>query len=231
MKNYETKKLKNWSLTDVEDYFNDLKNEDSTLRVMTSEEITDTQDLNLQLFIADWYFKKTKREDNLIEDILKTIKFKSKCNDFLINIYFPFGEDDFCMPLKFQAISRDGIIQIGMGPFHDAILKGFNKYLTNDENSNAMIVIKGFNKEKIITYQENDKIYNLYEKEMYHFSIENGILLGIDKVTSSKIQEYDLVTNKYLGTEVGVKYINTTDLVAEMEVDNLMNQIGMQLLN
>lgn len=231
MKNYETKQLKNWSLNDVEDYFKDLSDEKSELRVMTSEDITDNQDLMLQLFIANWYFKKTKRDDNLIEDLLKTIKFNSKCNDFLINIYFPLGEDDFCMPMKFQAIVRDGIIQIGMGPFHDAILKGFNKYLTNDENANAMIVIKGFNKEKIITYKENDKVYNLYEKEMYHFSIENGNLVGINEETSSKIQEYDLVTNKYLGTEVGVRYIDTSSLVAEMEVDNLMHQVGMQLLN
>lgn len=231
MKNYETKQLKSWSLEDVEEYFKDIIKEQSDLRVMTSEDLTDNQDMSLQLFIANWYFQKTKREDNLIEDLLKTIKFKSECNDFLISIYFPFGEEDFCMPMKFQAISRHGVIQIGMGPFHDAIIKGFNKYLTNDDNANAMIVMKGFNKEKIITYEENDKIYNLYEKELYHFSIENGNLFGINEESSIKIQEYDLITNKYLGKEVGVKYIDTTDLVAEMEVDNLMNQIGVKHLS
>lgn len=234
MNNYQNKGIKSWTTTDTENYFKDLleNNNKESLRVITSKELTDEEDLELQSLIATWYFKENlKRSDNLIEDLLKTIKFHTDCKDFLLQIYIPVGKDEMCFGLKFEAIERKGIIQIGVGSFQECILKGLNNYLTNNPKAKAMLIVKGFDTNKLISYNENNYIVDAYKKDVFHFVIENEIIYGVDIENAAKIQEYDFTTQKYIGKEIGLNYIDTHAIIAEFEVDKLMHEVGIYLLN
>lgn len=234
MNNYQQKPIKSWTVKDTEDYFKDIlnKNIKEKLRVITSQDLTDEEDLNLQAVIGQWYQKENlKRKDTMIEDLLKIVNTHTECNDFLLQVYIPIGEDEMCFGLKFDAIARDGIIQIGVGAFQEYILKGLNNYLTNNENAKSMIIIKGFNTNKIIDYKVEEKTIQFYETEAFHFIVENEMLYGVNLEIAARIQEYDFTNNQYLGKEVGAKYIDTHSIVAEMEVDNLMHEVGIQMLN
>lgn len=231
---YKNKPIKSWTTKDTEDYFHDILNDDEKekLRVITSKELSDEEDLNLQSLVAKWYFEKNlKRKDNFLEDLLKTAKLHTKCNDFLLQVYVSVGNDEICLGLKFEAIVRSGIIQIGIGPFQECMLKGLNNYLINNEKAKAMIIMKGFNTNKIISHQEGNDIIKSYEEEIFHFIVENGELYGVDKDSAARIQEYDFTTQEYIGKKAGTTYVDTNNLVAELEVDNLMYEIGMHSLN
>lgn len=231
---YQNKKLPSWTIKDTEDYFKDIlkANDDDNLRVMTSKDLTDEEDLQLQRLIANWYFKvDLRRTDNFIESLLKNIKEHTKYNDFLIQVYVPVGHEDVCFGLKFESIIRDGIIQIGTGAFQDCVLKGVNHYLVNEEKARSMIIVKAFDPKKPTVHKEKDKVTTIYEKDVFHFIVESGVLYGVDIESSAKIQEYDFTTQEYLGKEVGTNYIDTNFLVAELEVDNLMYEVGIHLLN
>lgn len=234
MNNYQNKEIKSWTTTDTEDYFKDLlkNNKQNILRVMTSKELTDAEDLELQSLIASWYFKENlKRSDNFIEDLLKTIKFHTDCKDFILQLYVPLGKEEMCFGLNFEAIERQGIIQIGVGSFQECLLKGLNNYLINNPKAKSMLIIKGFDKNKVISYNESNYIVDTYKKEVFHFVIENEIIYGVDIYSAAKIQEYDLITQKYLGKEIGLNYIDTHEIIAEFEVDKLMQEVGIYLLN
>lgn len=234
LKNYQNKKLQSWTIKDTEDYFQDIlnNNEGDSLRVMTSKDLTDEEDFQLQSLIANWYFQPNlKRTDNFLEDVLKNVKLHTKYNDFFIQVYVPVGQEDVCFGLKFEAIIREGIIQIGVGSFHECMLKGLNHYLVNEEKARSMIIIKAFDPNKPTAYKEKDKVVTIYEKDVFHFIIESGVLYGVDIDSAARIQEHDFTTQEYLGKEQGITYVDTNLLVAELEVDNLMYEVGIHLLN
>lgn len=231
---YQNKKLQSWTIKDTENYFQDIlnNNESNELRVMTSKDLTDEEDLQLQRLIANWYFQKDlDRHDNFIEGLLKTIKLHTQYNDFLIQVYVPVGNEDVCFGLKFESIIREGIIQIGVGSFHDCVLRGVNNYLTNESKARSMIIVKAFDPKKPTVSKTKDKVTTIYEKDIFHFIIESGILYGVDTESAARIQEHDFTIEEYLGKEEGSTYIDTNLLVAELEVDNLMYEVGIHLLN
>lgn len=234
LNNYQNKGIKSWTVKDTEDYFHDILNEEEQekLRVITSKDLSDEEDLNLQCLVAQWYLKKdVRRKDNFIEDLLKTVTLHTKCNDFLIQVYIPVGNDEICFGLKFEGIIRSGIIQIGAGSFQECMLKGLNQYLTNNDKAKAMVIIKGFDTTKTVTYKVGDETVKEIEEEIFHFIIENAVLYGVDIESSARIQEYDFTTQEHIGKRVGTIYKDTNNLVAELEVDNLMYEIGMHSLN
>lgn len=234
MNDYQNKGIKSWTVKDTENYFKDILNDDKEekLRVITSQDLNDEEDLALQSIIAQWYYKENlKRKDNFIEDLLKTIKFHTQCNDFLLQIYIPIGTDEMCFGLKFEAIERGGIIQVGVGSFQECVLKGLNNYLINNPKAKSMIIIKGFDTKKVVNYKEGNEMIKSYEKDFFHFVIENEILYGVDIEAAARIQEHDSMTQTYLGKEIGTTYIDTNNIVAEFEVDKLMHEVGIYLLN
>lgn len=234
MNDYQNKKITSWTVQDTENYFEDILNteEKEIIRVITSKDLNDEEDLALQSTIAQWYFQKDlKRTDNFLEDLLKKLKENTQYNDFLIQTYIPIGTDEMCFGLKFEAIERSGIIQVGVGSFQECILKGVNNYLTNNPTARSMIIIKAFDTKKEVYYQEGETKVKSYEKDVFHFVVENETLYGVDVEASKRIQEHDTVTQMYIGKEVGTTYIDTTNIVAEFEVDKFMQEIGIYLHN
>lgn len=234
MNNYENKGIKSWTVKDTEEYFKNILNDDQQdkLRVITSEELDDQEDLDLQAIVATWYFKQDlKRTDEFLEELLKKVKKHTVCNDFLVHIYVPIGNEDMCFGIKFEAIAKEKNIQIGFGSFQGCMLKGLNSYLTNDSQAKSMIVIKGFDTSKEIFYEDEGEKLQTYYKDVFHFVVEDELLFGVSKENAAKVQENDLTTKKYIGKEVGITYIDTHIIVAEFEVDKLMQEVGIYLLN
>lgn len=234
MNDYQNKGIKSWTVKDTEEYFKDILTDDDQekLRVITSKDLNDQEDLALQSVVAEWYFKKDlKRTDLFIEDLLKTVKLHTNCNDFLVQIYVPIGKDDMCFGLRFEAISRKGSIQIGIGSFQECILKGVNNYLLNNETAKSMIIIKGFDTNKVVFYQEKEETLQAYHKDVFHFVIENEMLYGVNTENAARVQEHDLTTQEYIGKEAATTYIDTNSIVAEYEVEKLMQEVGIYSLN
>ena len=132
LNDYQNKGIKSWTIKDVENYFHDIttSNGEKTLRVITSDALSDSEDLQLQSLITNWYLKKDlKRKDSLIEDLIKTIKLKTECEDFILQVYIPTGENEICFGVRFEAIFRQGILQVGVGSFQECLLTGINNWL------------------------------------------------------------------------------------------------------
>ena len=236
MKSYQNKGIRSWNKKDTEKYFRDIlsntQDQEEKFRVVTSKDLSDDEDLNMQRLIAEWYFKENlERKDNFLEDLFKTIKLHTLCQDFLIEVYVPIGKDDMFFGMKFQGIAIKNDVQVAEHDFHNCMLIGLNKYLTNNEKAKSMIIVKGFNQDKSFFYVEDEVSLPTYEKEVFHFAIEDGVLHSVDVENIAKIEENDLTTNEYLGKQVGVKYIDTCNIVANFEVEKFIQELGLNFTN
>lgn len=234
MNNYCTKKLNSWTIKNTEDYFKDILNSENkeNFRIVTSKELTEKEDLKLQSLIAEWYFKENLvRTDNLLVDLLKTIKLETHCNDFIIQAYVPLDSEDVCFGLKINAKVQQGILEVGCNMFEESILKGLNNYLINEKDVTSMIIVKAYDINKPLKFKYNQREVSSYEKEIYHFLVEGDTLYGMDIEAGARVQEFDFVTNQYIGKEPGVTYIDTYSIVSHLEVDKLIEQIGIHSLN
>jgi hypothetical protein len=222
----ENKKVHKWNLNDCHKYFKQFLNndiEDLDLMIRLSKNLSNEENYYIQKLIAESYFNQEFQNGrDIIPEILKEIHIDEQKNatDYHLKVMLPSPTGsaiDFIIPCKF----KHDMLDLGY-TFSDIFIEGLGAYLKNQQESQGILIVIEFLNDKLIQMFNNEN-QKILERNIFMFNFNDTKIHGVTVENLAKFYEFD-GNNHYIGKIAGSNYKDSNVILAEIEVQNFLQE-------